>query len=582
MYGAQDPGNWQSFLKRQDNAGLPIMEAKSKFLQEQMNFDSLVNFATQAQTNTGGIAQNPLESLVYGGSLNDTIGGFTSTIVATFTSPVTALFDPQITVTNGQQGGGSSDAIVYSYSTGTGTNALTFTYTQAANPTNTGAVAANVLSSTGSNAELVGAGGALTTPNDATAATYDNPAYTTNGSGTGAEFEVVVSDTDSIVLVANALTSSITVNTANGFVGAYASTPLVSTTGVGTGATVDVTITASLGVGIIQAVTAGSGYAIGDQLTIAQGTLGSGIITTGVTQADFTSFSGGSGGTAGTYTGVVPTGGTGTGVAFTIVANRDNGSTIVASTITNSGVALTGATPDATSGVLNLTDFGYAGAGTGTTGTITSDGAGIISEVVIVDTGSGYSATDTLPITPALLNGLAGTPFGGGVTGGAAIYNFDNTNILVEVVSATVDTRGVNYSLGDALTFALADIGNPGSDFILTDLLASGQSESTAVTIVLDALDLADGIDSITVTKEGTLYIPGEVITFANGALGALSTGGSIAVQAVSLTGDVLRTPISFTYPITAYGQAAINNVSDNRPVQIQGALPDVSATAIA
>ena len=55
MYGAQDPGNWQSFLKRQDNAGLPIMEAKSKFLQEQMNFDSLVNFATQAQTNTGGI-----------------------------------------------------------------------------------------------------------------------------------------------------------------------------------------------------------------------------------------------------------------------------------------------------------------------------------------------------------------------------------------------------------------------------------------------------------------------------------------------------------------------------------------------
>ena len=63
MYGAQDPGNWQSFLKRQDNAGLPIMEAKSKFLQEQMNFDSLVNFATQAQTNTGGIAQNPLEDL---------------------------------------------------------------------------------------------------------------------------------------------------------------------------------------------------------------------------------------------------------------------------------------------------------------------------------------------------------------------------------------------------------------------------------------------------------------------------------------------------------------------------------------
>ena len=135
MYGAQDPGNWQSFLKRQDNAGLPIMEAKSKFLQEQMNFDSLVNFATQAQTNTGGIAQNPLESLIYGGSLNSTVGGFTSTVIVTFTSPVTALYDPQLTVTNGQQGGGSSDAILYEYSTGTGTTALTFTHTQAPVPT---------------------------------------------------------------------------------------------------------------------------------------------------------------------------------------------------------------------------------------------------------------------------------------------------------------------------------------------------------------------------------------------------------------------------------------------------------------
>ena len=581
MYGAQDPGNWQSFLKRQDNAGLPIMEAKSKFLQEQMNFDSLVNFATQAQTNTGGIAQNPLVSLIYGGSLNSTVGGFTSTVIATFTSPVTALYDPQLTVTNGQQGGGSSDAILYEYSTGTGTTALTFTHTQAPSATNTGAVAANVLTSTGSYAELVSAGGAVTEPTDATAGTYTNPAYTTSGAGTGAEFGVVVSDTDSIVLAANALTSSITVNTANGFVGAYASTPLVSTTGVGTGATVDVTITASLGVGAIQAVTAGSGYAIGDELTIAVGTLGSGIITTGVTQADFTSFSGGSGGTAATYAGVVPTGGTGTDVTFEIVANRSNGKMIPTSTVTNSGVALTGATPSQTI-QRNLTVFGYAGAGTGATGIITSDGAGIISEVTIVDAGSGYSATDTLPITPALLNGLAGAPFGAGVTGGVATYAFDNTNILVEVVSATVDARGVNYSLGDALTFALADIGNPSSDFILTDLLASGQSESTAVTIILDALDLADGMDSITVTKEGTLFIPGEVITFDAGALGGTSNGGSVAVATVSLTGDVLRTPISFTYPITAYGQAAINNVSDNRPVQIQGALPDVSATAIA
>ena len=53
MYGAQDPGNWQSFLKRQDNTGLPIMEAKSKYLMEQINFDNMMNF--QSQNHVAGI-----------------------------------------------------------------------------------------------------------------------------------------------------------------------------------------------------------------------------------------------------------------------------------------------------------------------------------------------------------------------------------------------------------------------------------------------------------------------------------------------------------------------------------------------
>ena len=37
MYGnTQDPGNWSLFLKRKDIKDLPLMEAKRKYLKEQL------------------------------------------------------------------------------------------------------------------------------------------------------------------------------------------------------------------------------------------------------------------------------------------------------------------------------------------------------------------------------------------------------------------------------------------------------------------------------------------------------------------------------------------------------------------
>ena len=578
-YLSEDPGSWPNFVLRSDNVGLQLNEVKQKFIKEQVEYENMMAFQNDAGTG-GGIPANPVLSVVFNGAVMSTVSGFTEDITVTFTNPLLSVTGiPTLQCVNSKAGGGSTSPVSFSYNAGASDltmGEVVFRYIQAANATNTGAVAANVLFTP---QDLVAtAGVALGQPSLSTAGIYaiSTTDYTTSGAGTGAIFQITVADGTDLDTAADNLLPSITVNTANGFTGTYAANPLVSTTGTGVGGVATVVVNAGLAVGSITVTTAGSGYAIGDELTIAQGTLGSGIITTGVTQADFTSFSGGSGGTAGTYAGVAPAGGSGTDVTFTIVANRDNGKMIPTSTVTNSGVALTGATPSQTI-QRDLTVFGYAGAGTGATGTITSDGAGIISEVVIVDAGSGYSSADTLPITPALLNGLAGAPFGAGVTGGVATYAFNNTNILVEVISATVDARGKNYSLGDALTFALADIGNPGSDFILTDLLASGQSESTAVTIVLDADNLADGMNVINVTTEGTLFIPTEVISLNAGVLGAGSTGGTITLASAALKADTIATPLDVYYNM---GASSINGL-DGRPVW-KSNLPLVSKAAVA
>lgn len=131
MYGAQDPGNWTSFQKRQDNIGLPIMEAKSKYLMEQTNFDNMMNF--QSQNHVAGIPANPIVSIEFNSANLPTITGFTSDITVTYTKPVSVSGGtPQLTVANNQAGGGLA-TVDYDYSSGTGTTALVFEYIQATN-----------------------------------------------------------------------------------------------------------------------------------------------------------------------------------------------------------------------------------------------------------------------------------------------------------------------------------------------------------------------------------------------------------------------------------------------------------------
>ena len=142
MYGAQDPGNWQVFKTRQDIKPLPLMEQKSKFIQEQLNFDNaMAEFASQAQV--AGIPYNPIESIVFDGTPLNTISGFTAGLEVTFRNDITVTGVPSIVVPNGQQGGGSSSSVTYTFDSAISSKVLFFTYVQAANANGTGAIAAN-------------------------------------------------------------------------------------------------------------------------------------------------------------------------------------------------------------------------------------------------------------------------------------------------------------------------------------------------------------------------------------------------------------------------------------------------------
>lgn len=44
MYLTEGPGPWQAFLKRPDNVGLSIMEAKQKYLNEQLIFEEQMSY----------------------------------------------------------------------------------------------------------------------------------------------------------------------------------------------------------------------------------------------------------------------------------------------------------------------------------------------------------------------------------------------------------------------------------------------------------------------------------------------------------------------------------------------------------
>lgn len=163
MYGnTQDPGNWSLFLKRKDIKDLPLMEAKRKYLKEQLEYESFINMQLAR------LEMNRQALLVQGGAGNpdsfeditswmwnnagqlDVSDGFTSTIQFEFQSDidfVNAGTDlVHVLVPNGQQGNGTAATVPYTASNVIeADNVVQFTYIQAPSANGTGVIGANVL-----------------------------------------------------------------------------------------------------------------------------------------------------------------------------------------------------------------------------------------------------------------------------------------------------------------------------------------------------------------------------------------------------------------------------------------------------
>ena len=159
-HNAESPGDWQSFLKRNDVRKLTLQEQKKKYLVEQLQFEDFISQqaisrqlafnSLSAQNRVAGNIENKVINAVFNATpALQSITSNTTFIDVVFQEPV--LVDdasgiPTISVTNNKQGGGSVSPVVYTYVNNNSQSKLVrFSHTHPASPNNDGGIAAHVI-----------------------------------------------------------------------------------------------------------------------------------------------------------------------------------------------------------------------------------------------------------------------------------------------------------------------------------------------------------------------------------------------------------------------------------------------------
>ena len=185
---AEGPGEWQSFLKRNDVRNLTLQEQKKKYLVEQLQFEDFISQqaisrqlafnSLSAQNRVAGAKENKVINAVFNATpALQSITTNTTFIDIVFQNPV--LVDnsggvPTISVTNGKEGGGSVSPVVYTYVNNASQSKLVrFSHTHPATATNDGGIAAHVIA-VGANL----AGSASGTISGGVAAPYNGVPFT--------------------------------------------------------------------------------------------------------------------------------------------------------------------------------------------------------------------------------------------------------------------------------------------------------------------------------------------------------------------------------------------------------------------
>ena len=256
-----------------------------------------------------------------------------------------------------------------------------------------------------------------------TAAIYSNIPTTTNGSGSGMQLRVVTEETIN-------LTPSVTLTPAGTTDAAIGTYTVALTGGTGTGATGSVVVTAGAANDAsiptytsLTFTTSGSGYTLGDTLTIPTGAL-------------------------------------------------SNGNLVKTSTVVNITVP-TVSVDQAVSNVPLTTSTGQ-----GATATVTSAGS-VITTVIINAVGLGYAVNQDITIEESVLENLGFGAVSGDYIGNLVAANMATSvandlpvliadNLTVKPTNVTIQTGGNAYGVGDTLTVAKANIGTPTNDLTYT------------------------------------------------------------------------------------------------------------------
>lgn len=160
-HNAESPGDWQSFLKRNDIRNLSLQEQKKKYLTEQLQYDDFVSQqlisrqlafnSLSAQNRVAGNVENKVANAAFSATPTNilAITGNTTFIDIVFQKPVlvdTSGGTPTISVTNGKQGGGTTTPIVYTYvNNNSPTKLVRFQHSHDSFPNNNGNIAAHVI-----------------------------------------------------------------------------------------------------------------------------------------------------------------------------------------------------------------------------------------------------------------------------------------------------------------------------------------------------------------------------------------------------------------------------------------------------
>ena len=159
-HNAESPGDWRSFLKRNDVRNLTLQEQKKKYLTEQLQFEDFISQqaisrqlafnSLAAQNRVAGDIKNKVINAVFNATpALQSITTNTTFIDVVFQNPVLvedAGGIPTISVTNGKEGGGSVSPVVYTYVNNNSQSKLVrFSHTHPASPNNDGGIAAHVM-----------------------------------------------------------------------------------------------------------------------------------------------------------------------------------------------------------------------------------------------------------------------------------------------------------------------------------------------------------------------------------------------------------------------------------------------------